>query len=83
MPRYNEGGVLLEMLHTLTNTVSTQSNPVRFGNVMSSAKFIPEQTVQDILSTMGVSKYDKVSNMISAVKDHIINQSSQEDHSKV
>ncbi len=71
--RTAEGDILQEMGSTLNDTISKQWSLERLGSVMSSAGFVSERTVEDITSIGGISKYDKVSRIMSAVKDYITN----------
>jgi uncharacterized membrane protein len=70
-----ESGVLQEMTATLNDTISIQSDPVRYSDVASSGGFMSGQTAMDITS-MSITKYDKVSRITSAVVSHITNQAS-------
>lgn len=75
--RSKEGDVLQGMTATLNQTISDQSNPVRFGDAVSSAGFISQQTAMDITS-MGITNYDKVRRITSAVVSHVTSQASPE-----
>lgn len=75
--RSKEGDVLRDMAATLNRTITAESDPVRFGDVMSSAGLIAEQAAMDVTS-MAISEYDKVRRITSAVISHITNQASPE-----
>ena len=76
--RSKEGDVLREMTATLNRTITDQSDPVWFGDAVSSAGFISQQATMDITSTGTISEYDKVRRIASAVVSHITCQRSPE-----
>ena len=76
--RTKEGEVLESMTATLNYTISEQLEPVRFGDVVSSAGFLSDQRAKSFTSAKGTSDYEKVSKITSAVVNHITSQSSPE-----
>ena len=68
--RTNEKEVLRKMTHTMNSAISKQSGVTQFGAVMSSAKFVTDDMIQDVVTKNG-SKYDKVSQIMAAVKAQI------------
>ena len=55
----------------LNQTLSTQSSADDFGSRMSSAGFISDPALSNILTTMGISEYVKVSRIMAAAKAHV------------
>lgn len=74
--RTKEGDVLQLMTATLNAITSNQSDPVRFGDVVCSAGFMSEKAARGIMSIGGITNYDKVSRIMSAVVNHVTSQSS-------
>ena len=68
--RTNERDALQKMTHTMNSTISKQSNATRFGEVMSSADFVSDDMVRDVV-TKNDSQYDKVSEIMAAVHTKI------------
>ena len=65
-----EGDVLQKMTPSINDTISTQSNATRFGEVMYSAGFVSDHMVQGVV-TKNDSQYNKVSQIMSAVRAQI------------
>ena len=76
--RTKERDVLQKMGAILKESLSTQSNAENFGNRMSSAGFISDSALRDILSTMGVAESVKVGKIVEAAKAHITTSGSAE-----
>ena len=72
-----EGDTLQEMTATLNEGISSQTEPVAFGEAMSSANFVASQLVRNAISR-GEGNYSKVSTITAAVTSHISTQLMQE-----
>ena len=70
MSQSNIEDVLRKMSATLNRSISDQSNPILFGDLMSSAGFLAETTAKDINSIVGITNYDKVNKIMCAVSSH-------------
>ena len=72
-----EGDALQDMTSILNHGISDQVQPIPFGEVMSSANFVSDQTVKNVTSRGG-SNYTEVSAIMVAVRSHICTQRKQE-----
>ena len=79
MARTLEGDALQDTTSILNHGISDQVQLISFGEAMSSANFVSDQTVKNIyVTSRGDSNYTKVSATMVAVRCHICTQRKQD-----